>query len=153
MACPRSRLLLNAAEHRMLEELRILVEPHGADVWCKVGLKDAVDLNNSGISDENYSYAMRAHLDFVVTERSTSRILFAVEYDGPTHFTDSDTILRDRKKTEVCRALGFDLLRITKSQLEIVFLGSHQLQILVERWFNDHSLSRALPMLVYAANG
>lgn len=110
MACARSRVLLNPAERRLLDELRSLVDPHGAEVWCKVGLKDAVDLNNSGISTDHYSYAVRAHLDLVVTERASSRTLFAVEYDGAEHFTDTDTIQRDRKKTEVCRALGFDLL-------------------------------------------
>ena len=131
MACARSRVLLNPAERRLLDELRILVESHaaevwckvGLEVWCKVGLKDAVDLNNSGISDDHYSYAMRAHLDFVVAERCSLRILFAVEYDSAEHFTDMSTIQRDRKKTEVCRALGFDLLRVTKCQLEAVFLG------------------------------
>ena len=123
MACARSRVLLNPAERRLLDELRNLVEPHAAEVWCKVGLKDAVDLNNSGISDDHYSYAMRAHLDSVVAERCSLRILFAVEYDSAEHFTDMSTIQRDRKKTEVCRALGFDLLRVTKCQLEAVFLG------------------------------
>ena len=93
------------------------------------------------------TYAMRAHLDFVVTERSSSRILFAVEYDGAEHFTDADTIQRDHKKTEVCRMLGFDLLRVTKCQLEAVFLGRNQLQLLVERWFNDHATPQAAPKL------
>lgn len=131
----------------MLDELRDLVDPQGVEVWCKVGLKDAVDLNNSGISSDRYSYAMRAHLDFVVTDRASSRILFAVEYDGAEHFTDADTIARDRKKTEVCRALGFDLLRVTKCQLEAVFLGRNQLQLLVERWFEAHVATQAAPKL------
>ncbi len=150
MACTRSRVLLNPAERRLLDELRNLTAPHNAEVWCKVGLKDAVDLNDSGISDEHYSYAMRAHLDFVVTERSSSRILFAVEYDGAEHFTDMDTIQRDRKKSDVCRALGFDLLRVTKCQLEAVFLGRNQLQLLVERWFSEHEGVQAAPKLAVA---
>jgi hypothetical protein len=147
MACTRSRLLLNPAERRLLDELRALVDPYGAEVWCKVGLKDAVDLNNSGISTDHYSYAMCAHLDFVVAERASSRILFAVEYDGAGHFTDIETIQRDRKKTDVCRALGFDLLRVTKCQLEAVFLGRNQLHLLVERWFDEHAGVQAPPML------
>jgi hypothetical protein len=147
MACARSRVLLNPAERRVLDELRDLTGLRGAEVWCKVGLKDAVDLNNSGITNEQYSYAMRAHLDFVVTERSSSRILFAVEYDGAEHFTDADTIQRDRKKSDVCRTLGFDLLRVTKCQLESVFLGRNQLQLLVERWFSEHEEVQAAPIL------
>ena len=75
----------------------------------------------------------------MVADRATSRILFAVEYDGAQHFTDVDTIRRDRKKADVCRALGFDLLCVTKYQLEDVFLGRNQLQLLVERWFIEHN--------------
>ncbi len=139
---------MNPAERRVLDQLRDLTNLRGAEVWCKVGLKDAVELDNSGITDEQYSYAMRAHLDFVVAERSSSRILFAVEYDGSEHFTDENTIQRDRKKSDVCRALGFDLLRITKCQLEAVFLGRNQLQLLVERWFLEHEKAQAAPKLV-----
>ena len=78
MSCPRARTLLNPGESQFLGELCALVEPHQAEVACKVGLKDAVDLNHSGLSDDHYSYALCAHLDFVVVDRATSRIMFGV---------------------------------------------------------------------------
>ncbi|MEB2361466.1 MAG: hypothetical protein OZ929_09015, partial [Bryobacterales bacterium] len=53
------------------------------------------------------------------------------------HFTGTDTIQRDRKKSDVCRALGFDLLRVTKCQLEAVFLGA----ISFNRWWSAGSLN------------
>jgi hypothetical protein len=47
----------------------------------------------------------------------------------------------------VCRALGFDLLRVTKCQLETVFLGRNQFQLLEERWFNEDAGSERAPKL------
>lgn len=138
MQCQRSRPLLNVAERRLLQQLRAAVEDHNADVQVKVRLADALDLKNSGISDELFSYGIRAHLDFVVVDRDTFQSLFAVEYDGAEHFTDRETIGRDHKKTEICRHLKFDLLRITKCHLEVVFLGKTQLRRLVEDWFAEH---------------
>ena len=142
MQCQRSRPLLNEAEKRLLQELQAAVRGHNAGVSLKVRLADALDLQNSGISSELFSYGLRAHLDFVVIERDTFKSLFAVEYDGAEHFTDQETIGRDRKKSEICRHLNFDLLRITKCHLEDVFMGKTQLQRLVEDWFAEHRAQR-----------
>lgn len=147
MACRRTKVLLNDVERGVLNQLRALVHRHGAEVWPKVSFKDAVDINNSGISEELFSYAMRAHLDYVVTDGKSSRVLFAVEYDGADHFKRPATIERDRKKSEVCRTLAFDLLRITKCQLEGIFLNSNQLELLVERWFEEYERARESPTL------
>ena len=101
MQCQRSRTLLNEAERRLLQELQGAIRDHNADVSVKVRLADALDLTGSGISSDLYSYGLRAHLDFVVIERDTFRSLFAVEYDGAEHFTNQETIERDRKKSEI----------------------------------------------------
>ena len=37
---------------------------------------------------------------------------FAIELDGKEHFTDAVVRHRDRKKAEICREHGFDLIRI-----------------------------------------
>ena len=142
MQCQRSRPLLNEAERRLLQELRVAIRDYNADVSLKVRLADALDLKNSGISSELFSYGLRAHLDFVVIERDTFKSLFAVEYDGVEHFTNQETMERDRKKSEICRLLNFDLLRITKCHLEKVFMGKTQLQRLVEDWFKEHAAQR-----------
>ena len=142
MRCQRSKPLLNEAERRLLRKLQVAIRDYNADVSLKVRLADALDLENSGISSELFSYGLRAHLDFVVIERDTFKSLFAVEYDGVEHFTNQETIERDRKKSEICRHLNFDLLRITKCHLEDVFMGKTQLQRLVEDWFAEHSALR-----------
>ena len=156
MRCQRSRALLNEAERRLLQQLRAAVEDYNADVQAKVRLADALDLKNSGVSDELFSYGIRAHLDFVVVNRDTFQCLFAVEYDGAEHFTNQETIERDRKKSEICRHLNFDLLRITKCHLEDVFMGKTQLQRLVEDWFAEHSAQgkkQQFALLPVAAGG
>jgi hypothetical protein len=76
------------AEKRLLQELRVAVQDHNADVQVKVRLADVIELKNSGVSDELFSYGIRAHLDFVVVNCATFQCLFAVEYDGAEHFTD-----------------------------------------------------------------
>ena len=156
MQCQRSKALLNEAEKRLLQQLRVSVEDYNADVQVKVRLADALDLKNSGISDELFSYGIRAHLDFVVVDRNTFQSLFGVEYDGAEHFTDLETMERDRKKSGICRQLNFDLLRITKCHLEDVFMGKTQLQHLVEDWFAEHSAQhkkQQFASLPVAANG
>ena len=159
MQCQRSRALLNEAERRLLQELQAAIRDYNADVSLKVRLADALDLENSGISSELFSYGLRAHLDFVVIERDTFKSLFAVEYDGAEHFTDQETIERDRKKSEICRRLNFDLLRITKCHLEDVFMGKTQLQRLVEDWFAEHNVQRKkqqfalLPAVAHGGSG
>ena len=147
MQCQRNRTLLNEAEKRLLYELQVAVRGHKADVSFKVRLADVLDLKDSGISSELFSYGLRAHLDFVVIEQDTFKSLFAVEYDGVEHFTDQETIERDRKKSEICRHLNFDLLRVTKCHLEDVFMGKTQLQRLVEDWFVEHNKQPVRPRI------
>ena len=142
MPCQRSRVLLNPAERRLLDELRVALQDHNAEIIPKVRLSDALDLNNSGISSDLFSYGTRAHLDFLVVHCGTFQSLFGIEYDGAEHFVQGDTIVRDRKKSEICRQLNFDLLRITKCQLENIFMGKTQLRILVDQWFAEHSPSQ-----------
>ena len=139
MPCQRGKVLASEAERRLFRMLRALVADYNADVHLKVRLADALDLKNSGISNELFSYGICAHFDFVVVDRNTFQSLFAVEYDGAEHFVQGDTIVRDRKKSEICRKLNFDLLRITKCHLEDVFMGKTQLQFLVEGWLTEHS--------------
>ena len=56
--------------------------------------------------------------DFVVYERQghgKEMPMFAIELDGKEHFDDETVKARDRKKMEICRAHGFELIRIENS--------------------------------------
>mgnify|MGYP002382209601 CR=1 FL=1 len=136
-----------------------MVRPFGAEVFPKIGVKDAIDLHNSGISDDEYTYAMMAHFDYVVADARTKRALFAVEYHGASHFTCEPAIMRDRKKSALCNALRFDVVRITKFDLIQDSSGRTQLQTLVECWFAGRQLQtsgnapvRRQPVRAYEAH-
>ena len=69
--------------------------------------------NNITYSDLFYS----GRFDFVVYEKSASHEIpiFAIELDGKEHFEDEVVKERDRKKNEICREHGFELIRIENS--------------------------------------
>ena len=90
----RNKVLVSEAERLLFPKLRALVADYNADVHLKVRLADALDLNNSGISADLFSYGTRAHLDFLVAQRGTFQCLFGIEYDSAEHFVQGDTIER-----------------------------------------------------------
>lgn len=108
----RKRLrLCNGYEAECRRELLGAAAPHGAQVYTKVRVADVLPISRSGLSNECFSYALRAHFDFVVA--SPDEIAqFAVEFDGPTHFTDPQTIRRDQLKQEICEHFDLPVLRI-----------------------------------------
>ncbi len=58
------------------------------------------------------------HFDFVVYEQGYRRSevpLLAIELEGKEHFDDDIVCERDRKKREICRSHGFELIRIENS--------------------------------------
>jgi hypothetical protein len=64
------------------------------------------DIDNNSIRNfkvDGYSY------DIMFTFKG---IKFLVEYDGPTHYSDNDTILRDEKKNKIANDNDFVIIRI-----------------------------------------
>jgi hypothetical protein len=129
----RRRAIMDNPYERAVERILVAVAGrHGASVFPKVRIADALDVRGSGISDEAFGYALKAHFDFVVTEPS-SRPLFAVEFDGATH-RDASVARRDRMKDDIAAVLGLPLLRADASFLPRI--GSFSvLGWLCEMWF------------------
>jgi ADP-ribose pyrophosphatase YjhB (NUDIX family) len=59
----RRRILVNNAEALTDAALREAATDLGLRVDAKVRLADTVDIDRSGLSDDAYRYALRAHLD------------------------------------------------------------------------------------------
>lgn len=114
----RRKKLFNYSESLTDKILQESVESHNARVFPKVRVADALNIECSGITNELYSYALKAHFDFVVCRGSLP--LFAVEFDGPHHQTELNTIRRDALKASVCANLGMPLLRIDSVHLRKV---------------------------------
>lgn len=76
------------------------------------------EVSISQVFQDNPSYNSlfyTGRFDFVVYERQgrgKELPIFAIELDGKEHFTDAVVRQRDRKKAEICREHGFDLIRI-----------------------------------------
>jgi Protein of unknown function (DUF2726) len=123
---PRRFPLLSASEQRAEAVLDEVAERRGSRVRASVKLSQVIRRRPTGISDEQWRYATRAHFDFVVCNRETTVPEFAVELDDPTH-DSADGQRRDRMKDAVCEAANFELLRITSRELA---RGSHGWRIL-----------------------
>jgi len=125
--------ILNSREALTHAKLKETCERYGAAVYPKVRLADILPIENSGIENDLYRYALQAHFDFVVTNVSHDP-LFAVEYDGPVHETDKQ-ITRDNKKHKICKIFDFPLLRINARYLDRNYRGFDLLSWFVEVWF------------------
>jgi hypothetical protein len=131
------RKILNWSEKQTEIQLLPLAAVNGARVLAKVRVADALEIANSGITSEEYSYALKAHFDFLICDKNDMP-LFAVEFDGPTHGTPRQ-IRNDLLKDSLCRKLGLPVLRANWNHLTKRFRRTTPLSWLVETWF----LSRA----------
>jgi Protein of unknown function (DUF2726) len=140
--------LLNFYEETTHLRLRHACEQHDASVYPKVRIADALPIDGSGISDEEYSFALRAHFDFVVTDSSHSP-LFAVEFDGPSHETENQQRL-DSLKNALCERFKLPLLRVNENYLVTKYRKFDLLSWIVGTWFladlfNDAQAKGSIP--------
>src|SRR5882672_9392585 len=63
---PRTKKILNLSESTTREILSTAAARNGVRVVEKVRVADVLQIEGSGISDALYSYALRAHFDFIV---------------------------------------------------------------------------------------
>lgn len=87
----------------------------GYRVYPKVRLCDAIGKDeNERISQREFHYFTRAHLDFVIVKNEMP--IFAVEFDGQNH-SSPEAIERDVLKNRLCKAADLPLLRITSAEI------------------------------------
>src|SRR5438034_4064263 len=108
--------LLNRSEEVTYHRVKEVADQHGAHVFTKVRLADAIPLNKSGVSDADFTFALKAHLDFLVSDGEYSP-LFAVEFDGPNHKADTQK-QRDQQKDALTTRFDLPLLRINVNYLD-----------------------------------
>jgi very-short-patch-repair endonuclease len=138
----RTPLLVNAYEVATDAALSEVAVQAGVRVCMKVRIGDALDLRRSGLSDEHFAYATRAHFDFLITDEPENRPQFVVEFDGERHRSDSAQRQRDELKDSIAGRLGLRVLRIDSS-----FLKRHGrftlLGLLVEVWAHERAFYEA----------
>lgn len=132
---------MNSYEVATNEALEEAASRCNVRVYPKLGMASALDIERSGLTNEEYSYALKAHFDFVVAAKGEPAE-FAIEFDGPSHTLDPKVIRRDALKEAICEKLGMPLLRIDSTYLRRV--GRFSLVgWLVELWFLYDGFCRA----------
>ena len=99
------RKFRNRSEHRVQQQIRSVIDRHGAELHEKVRVADIVDiskLNQRALG----TYALQAHFDFVLIDEDLEAI-FVLEFDGLGHDATNDA-----KKNSVCQQAGLPLFRI-----------------------------------------
>jgi len=131
--------LFTQSESQANERLSAIVEVYGAHVYPKVRLADVFRIERSGIRRELYSFALKAHFDFLITDDAPDP-LFAVELDGESH-RHSRQRQRDRLKNQLSDHFGLPLLRVTARHLQFRVRGVDLLAWFVHSWFAQRFLS------------
>ncbi|MGF1717926.1 DUF2726 domain-containing protein [Photobacterium chitinilyticum] len=105
-----------------------------ARVFAKVRLADVFPIKNSGITSEEFSYALKSHFDFLVFNENYEP-LFAVEYDGKQHYSDPTQVRNDLLKNGLCERFKFPILRANFNYVSREFKGLDLLTYFVDCWF------------------
>ena len=124
--------IVNQYEEIAYRELQGLAEEYGYDVNVKMRLADVVPVEGSGISSDLFSFALKSHFDFVVSDPRRDP-LFAVEFDGPTH-EEARQQARDAKKDEICKRFDLPLLRINTNHLLKKYNKASLLKWVISAW-------------------
>jgi hypothetical protein len=136
------KLLVNRYEEITYERLDRLTKENGAHVFGKTRVADVLPIHGSDISRDDFSYALKSHFDFTVTDGSYES-LFAVEFDGPSH---KSAIQRERdlRKNRLCERFSLPLLRINANYLDLQFRGMDLLTYFVEVWFMSRAFDNMM---------
>jgi hypothetical protein len=134
--------LLNKYEEITYDALSQVCISHGAHVFPKVRIADVFPLEGSGVSAIHYSYGLRAHFDFIVTDTNYAP-LFSVEFDGPLHKVSEKQRGRDHLKNDLCESFNHSLLRINSNYLNKKYRGLDLLTYFVDAWFLSEAFSEA----------
>lgn len=134
--------LLNKYEEITYDALNEVCASVGARVFPKVRIADVFPLEGSGITSAHYSYGLRAHFDFLITN-SNYDPLFSVEFDGPLHKTSTIQQGRDKLKNDLCEDFNHGLLRINSNYLNRKYRGLDLLTYFIEAWFLEAAFQEA----------
>jgi hypothetical protein len=123
--------LLTPNERRAKTVLDEIFEHKGSLILPGFKLSQVIRRRPPGVSSEQWTYATRAHFDFVVCDSDTCVPDFAVELDDASHRTVYAR-RRDRMKDTLCEAANFELLRIDSLALDRGPRGRRLVEYLIE---------------------
>jgi len=98
--------ILNTGERAIYEITKEVAEKNEIEVFVKMRIADVIEIDRSGICNEEYSYALKAHFDVLVARASVP--LMAIEFDGGGHDPKFDHL-----KNALCERFGLPMVRVT----------------------------------------
>jgi hypothetical protein len=125
--------ILNLQEEATNLRLKEVCYMYDAHAYPKIRVADVLPIEGSGISNEQFRFALQAHFDFVVCDKEQIP-QFAVEFDGPSHKDDSQR-RRDLAKDDLCDRFEFPILRINLRHIVKKYKSYDLLSWFVEHWF------------------
>lgn len=109
--------LVTNFEHQYLEKLRIWFS-YRCYIYCQVSVGSVININTD-VSNLNLQQRLKfaqkcqnMSFDFLLVEKSTEKIVCAIELDDPTHLR-ADRISRDRRLDKLCVAANIPIFHIT----------------------------------------
>lgn len=111
----QSKPFLNSCEFQAHKTLAKVAAKYNYEAFPKVRIADVVTIDKSKLDEHHYSYALKAHFDFLFVHKNHACL--ALEIDGPDHFKSENASVRDLKKNFISEHFGFDLLRIDAGYL------------------------------------
>jgi len=80
--------IFNTGESATFRIAQQVADALDVEVHAKLRVADAISIDRSGVSNEEYSYALKAHFD-VLAVRDNLPVL-AIEFDGAGHDPKND---------------------------------------------------------------
>jgi hypothetical protein len=118
--------ILTKGEKVVLTTAEVVASSIGAEAFPKLRVADVIEIENSGISDNLYSYALRAHFDVVICRNNYP--IMAVEFDGTGHDSRNDA-----KKAELCERFQLPLVRVGMKHVNAVNFEDSSLSFLIHQ--------------------
>lgn len=116
MASNSIRSLLNKGEEAFYNMLKSIISQEfpNFEIGIKVRVADILNVNPNMVNREYFKYSLNSHFDFVLFDKTKNTLpVVAIELDGKFHQTDTNTIVRDGMKNDLCRVFGLPIERIS----------------------------------------
>jgi hypothetical protein len=101
---------------------------HEVEVHAKLRVADAILIDRSGISNEEYSYTLKAHFDALVVRNNLP--VLAIEFDGAGHDPKKDHL-----KNQLCDRFQLPLVRVGMEHINSKNFEDTALHFLVYQLF------------------
>jgi hypothetical protein len=109
----RLKPIFNTGEARTFAIAEEVSKATGTRAFAKVRIADVITIQNSGIPDDFYKYALSGHFDVLVYKEEIPYL--AIEFDGSGHSTKND-----EKKERLCNLFELPMVRVGPQRINAV---------------------------------